>query len=188
MQLLPETLLCKPQGLFQRGSSMNQLCSIHHDFAATRYIPGVCVQWSQSDHNAGKQSVVLRTRYSILWPWYGQFKDRVSQSPQLLSAGCLKVAIAALRTKSKKKKKKNLRFIFIYFFTFRYWYNTLIDEPNGEPNDLKVALGEQKFFLTTCMLSGTEISWVGLNPCVWQTWTTYSFIFKSLPLGSMIII
>ena len=124
MQLLPETLLCKPQGLFQRGSSMNQLCSIHHDFAATRYIPGVCVQWSQSGHNAGKQSVVLRTRYSILWPWYGQFKDRVSQSPQLLSAGCLKVAsiaIAARRMKSKKKKKK----IFVLFFLF-FHFSVLI--------------------------------------------------------------
>ena len=54
-------------------------------FVATLYIPGVCVQWSESGHNAGKQSVVLGTRYGILWPCYGQFEVRLSQPPQLWS-------------------------------------------------------------------------------------------------------
>ena len=49
----------------KEGSSMSQLCSTHHDFVATLYIPGVCVQWSESGHNAGKQSVVLGTRDGI---------------------------------------------------------------------------------------------------------------------------
>ena len=73
IQHLSETLLCKPRGLSQRGLSMSQLCSTHHDLAATLYIPGVCVQWSVSGHNAGMQPVVLGTRYGILWPWHGQF-------------------------------------------------------------------------------------------------------------------
>ena len=60
---------------------MSQLCSTHHDFVATLYIPGVCAQLSESGHNDGKQLVVLGTRYGILWPWYGQFGVRLSQSP-----------------------------------------------------------------------------------------------------------
>ena len=64
---------------------MSQLCSTHHDFVATLYIQGVCAQLSESGHNAGKQSVVLGTRYGILWPWYGQFVVGLSQPPQLWS-------------------------------------------------------------------------------------------------------
>ena len=62
---------------------MSQLCSTHHDFVATLYIPGECAQLSESGHNAGKQSVVLGTRYGILWPRYGQFVVGLSQPPQL---------------------------------------------------------------------------------------------------------
>ena len=65
---------------------MSQLCSTHHDFVATLYIPGECAQLSESSHNAGKQLVVLGTRYGILWPWYGQFVVGLSQPPQLWSA------------------------------------------------------------------------------------------------------
>ena len=64
---------------------MSQPCSTHHGFVATLYIPGVCVQLSESGHNAGKQLVVLGTRYGILWPWYGQFVVGLSQPPQLWS-------------------------------------------------------------------------------------------------------
>ena len=64
---------------------MSQLCSTHHDFVATLYIPRVCVQWSESGHNAGKQSVVFGTEYGILWHWYGQFRVGLSQPPQLWS-------------------------------------------------------------------------------------------------------
>ena len=53
---------------------MIQLCSIHHEFAVTQYIPGACVQWSESGHNADKQLVALGTRCLSLWPWYGQFE------------------------------------------------------------------------------------------------------------------
>ena len=79
------TTACKPQGSSQRGSPMSELCSIHHDFAAMLCIPGVCVQWSESGHNAGKHSVVLRTRYGIMWSWYGQFNVELSQPPKLSS-------------------------------------------------------------------------------------------------------
>ena len=61
IQLLSEILLCKPPGSSQRGSSMSQLRSTHHDFVATLYIPEVCAQLSESGHNAGKQLVVLGT-------------------------------------------------------------------------------------------------------------------------------
>ena len=56
-----------------------------NDFVAPLYIPGVCVQWSESAHNAGKQSAVLGTEYGILWPWYGRFEVGLSQPPQLWS-------------------------------------------------------------------------------------------------------
>ena len=64
---------------------MSLLCSTHHDFVAILYIPGVCVQWSESGHNAGKQLVVLGTRYGILWSSCGQFEVGLSQPPQLWS-------------------------------------------------------------------------------------------------------
>ena len=64
---------------------MSQLCSTHHNFVATPYIEGVWAQLSESGHNAGKQLVVLGTRYGILWPWYGQFIVGLSQPPQFWS-------------------------------------------------------------------------------------------------------
>ena len=55
-----------------REHSMSQLCSIDHDIPVTLHILGAYVQWSVFDHNGDKQSVVLRTRYGIWWPSYGQ--------------------------------------------------------------------------------------------------------------------
>ena len=89
IQLLSKFLLCKLPGSSQRGSSMSQPCSTHHGFVATLYIPGVCAQLSESGHNAGKQLVVLGTRYEILWRWYGQFVVGLSQPPQLWSCDYL---------------------------------------------------------------------------------------------------
>ena len=71
--------IMQASGSSQRGSSMSQLCRTHHEFVATLYIPGVCVQWSEPGHNVGKPSVVLWTRYGILWLWYGQFGVGLSQ-------------------------------------------------------------------------------------------------------------
>ena len=84
-ELLSGTRLCKLRESSQRGSSMIQLCSIHHEFAVTQYTPGACVQWSESDHNADKQLAVLGTRCVSLWPWYGQIEVCLLQPPQLLS-------------------------------------------------------------------------------------------------------
>ena len=79
----------------KRGSSISQLCSTHHDFVATLYIPGVCAQLSKSGHYTSKQLVVLGTRYGILWPWYGQFVFGLSQPPRFLH-GCLMLKISAI--------------------------------------------------------------------------------------------
>ena len=68
---------------------MIQLCSIHHEFAVTQYIPGAFVQWSESCHNADKQLAALRTRCVTLWPWYDQFEVRLLQPPQLLSGALI---------------------------------------------------------------------------------------------------
>ena len=81
---------------------MSQLCSTHHDFVATLYyIPGVCAQLSESGHNAGKQLVVLETRYGILWPWYGQFVVRLSQPPQLWSGAEISWVVLVLVSMSQ---------------------------------------------------------------------------------------
>ena len=62
---------------------LNELCSIHHEFAVTQYTLGACVQWSESGHNADKQLTVLGTRCVTLWPWYGQFEVWLLQPPQV---------------------------------------------------------------------------------------------------------
>ena len=74
IQLLSETLLCKSLGLSQGGSLVSQRCSIHLPFIVTLYTQGAWVGWSESGHNAAKLSVVLGTRYVILWPWCGKFE------------------------------------------------------------------------------------------------------------------
>ena len=75
---------------------MSQPCSTHHGFVATQYIPGVCAKLSESGHNAGKQLVVLGTRYGILWPWYGQFVVGLSQPPRLWSGAEISWMVLAL--------------------------------------------------------------------------------------------
>ena len=84
IQLLSETRLCKSRELSQRGSSMSQPCSIHHEFAVAQYTPGACAQWSESGHNADKQLTVLGTRCVTLWLWYDQFEIWLLQPLQLL--------------------------------------------------------------------------------------------------------
>ena len=74
--LLARIPLCKSQKLSQRGYSMSQLCSIHHDIPETLHTP--YGQWSVFDHNGDKLSAVLGTRYRTWWPLYGRFEVKKS--------------------------------------------------------------------------------------------------------------
>ena len=96
IQLLSETRLYEPRGLSQRGPPVSQQCSIHQDFVVTLYTPGACVRWSESDHNAGKLSVVLGTIYGTLWLWCGQFEVGLLQLLQLLSGVGISWEVLAL--------------------------------------------------------------------------------------------
>ena len=51
--------------ILKKGSTMNQLCVIHHDFLDKLYTTGACVRWLESGHNCGKHSVVIGTIYGI---------------------------------------------------------------------------------------------------------------------------
>ena len=52
--LLAGIPLCKSRELSQRGYSMSQLCSIHHNIPVTLHTPGAYGQWSVFDHNGDK--------------------------------------------------------------------------------------------------------------------------------------
>ena len=73
-----------------------QLCSTHHDFVATLYVHGICIQWSEYGHNAGKKLMVLWTSYGILSSWYGQYGVGLSQPPQLWSGAEISCVVLVL--------------------------------------------------------------------------------------------
>ena len=101
IKLLSETRLCKSRELCQRGSSMSQPCSIHHEFAVTQYTPWACAQWSESGHNADKQLAVLGSRCVTLWLWYGQFEVWLLQPIQLLWGAWIYWVVQVLVSRDK---------------------------------------------------------------------------------------